>query len=71
MCLQHKFSFGEVDGYKTFQSLLEENSSVLPDVAFNPAEDILALPYSSGTTGLPKGVMLTHRNCVANVLQTS
>jgi len=69
--VKHKFSFGEVDGYKTFQSLLEENSSVLPDVAFNPAEDILALPYSSGTTGLPKGVMLTHRNCVANVLQTS
>ena len=28
------------------------------------------LPYSSGTTGLPKGVMLTHRNLVANVAQT-
>jgi acyl-CoA synthetase (AMP-forming)/AMP-acid ligase II len=31
--------------------------------------DLAALPYSSGTTGLPKGVMLTHRNLVANVAQ--
>lgn len=31
--------------------------------------DVAALPYSSGTTGLPKGVMLTHRNLVANLLQ--
>jgi acyl-CoA synthetase (AMP-forming)/AMP-acid ligase II len=33
------------------------------------AEAIAMLPYSSGTTGLPKGVMLTHRACVANVVQ--
>jgi acyl-CoA synthetase (AMP-forming)/AMP-acid ligase II len=32
-------------------------------------EDLAALPYSSGTTGLPKGVLLTHRNLVANLLQ--
>ncbi len=31
---------------------------------------VVALPYSSGTQGLPKGVMLTHRNLVANVAQT-
>lgn len=35
----------------------------------DPTEDVAALPYSSGTTGFPKGVMLTHANLVANVRQ--
>jgi acyl-CoA synthetase (AMP-forming)/AMP-acid ligase II len=35
----------------------------------DPAQDVAALPYSSGTTGHPKGVMLTHRNLVANLQQ--
>ena len=33
-------------------------------------EDMACLPYSSGTTGLPKGVMLTHFNLVANACQS-
>ena len=37
--------------------------------AIDAANDVAFLPYSSGTTGLPKGVMLTHRNMVANQLQ--
>lgn len=31
--------------------------------------DVVALPYSSGTTGMPKGVMLTHRNLISNLIQ--
>jgi len=41
-----------------------------PEIAIDPAVDLALLPYSSGTTGLPKGVMLTHRACIANVVQT-
>lgn len=40
-----------------------------PQLVVDPAEHLAVLPYSSGTVGLPKGVMLTHRNLVANVLQ--
>jgi acyl-CoA synthetase (AMP-forming)/AMP-acid ligase II len=38
-------------------------------VSFAPSSHLAVLPYSSGTTGNPKGVMLTHRNLVANVAQ--
>jgi long-chain acyl-CoA synthetase len=45
-------------------------SSPNPPTGFiDPEEDLAALQYTGGTTGLPKGVMLTHRNLLANVLQ--
>jgi acyl-CoA synthetase (AMP-forming)/AMP-acid ligase II len=47
--------------------LTAEPDAPLPDAA--APDDLVALPYSSGTTGLPKGVMLTHRNVVANLCQ--
>ncbi|MFD3563138.1 AMP-binding protein [Streptomyces sp. NPDC058686] len=40
-----------------------------PQVSVEPATHLAVLPYSSGTTGNPKGVMLTHRNLVANAAQ--
>ncbi len=49
--------------------VLEGVSEDYTPVAINPKEDIAALPYSSGTTGLPKGVMLTHYNIASNVAQ--
>jgi acyl-CoA synthetase (AMP-forming)/AMP-acid ligase II len=40
-----------------------------PRIGIDPAEDVAALPYSSGTTGVPKGVMLTHRSIATNLAQ--
>jgi acyl-CoA synthetase (AMP-forming)/AMP-acid ligase II len=54
--------------FTPFSALLE-NDAIAPDVEINPREDLVVLPYSSGTTGLPKGVMLTHYNLVANLRQ--
>ena len=49
--------------------VLEESEIDPPDVVVEP-DDLAVLPYSSGTTGLPKGVELTHRNLVANLCQS-
>jgi acyl-CoA synthetase (AMP-forming)/AMP-acid ligase II len=55
-------------GHPNLRQLLMEQQPA-PEVTFDPATHLAVLPYSSGTTGVPKGVMLTHRNLVANVQQ--
>ena len=62
------FVLGEAEGVKPVSELLGDPSGA-PDPDIDPAGDLAVLPYSSGTTGLPKGVMLTHRNLVANLCQ--
>jgi acyl-CoA synthetase (AMP-forming)/AMP-acid ligase II len=57
-----------VEGRPSVQDLLASPDPA-PEVEFDPAEDIAVLPYSSGTTSLPKGVMLTHSSIGVNLLQ--
>ena len=63
------FVIGDAEGTTSFASLMSDGTP--PDVDIDPMEDLVALPYSSGTTGLPKGVMLTHHNLVANLAQVN
>jgi acyl-CoA synthetase (AMP-forming)/AMP-acid ligase II len=58
------------EGYTGLRELLGEGNAA-PDVSFDPATHLAVIPYSSGTTGFAKGVMLSHTNLVANVVQST
>ncbi|MQS10988.1 4-coumarate--CoA ligase family protein [Streptomyces kaniharaensis] len=56
------------EGHRSLADLLATTGPA-PEVEIDPGEDVAVLPYSSGTTGLPKGVMLTHRSIATNLAQ--
>jgi acyl-CoA synthetase (AMP-forming)/AMP-acid ligase II len=59
-----------VDGHPSLRELIGQQAPP-PEIHIDPATQVAVLPYSSGTTGRPKGVMLSHRNLVANVAQSN
>jgi len=65
--VQEVFTIGADPSATAFTELLQDAPP--SPVSIQPQEDLVVLPYSSGTTGLPKGVMLTHYNLVANMVQ--
>ena len=56
-------------GFISYHSLIEDTGSRFNPAPVDAKNDIAVLPYSSGTTGLPKGVVLTHYTMAANISQ--
>lgn len=59
----------ETYGAYLFEDLIEKYGPNPPNVEINPTEDLALLPFTGGTTGIPKGVMLTHYNIAVNAMQ--
>ena len=57
------------EGFYKLQELIQKYPPNAPKVEINVDEDLLTLPYTGGTTGAPKGVMITHRNVIASIMQ--
>ena len=70
LCCEHYYSTGDstgndLKGWKNMQAMLDA-SQPLSDVSEVEADDVSLIMYTSGTTGLPKGAMLTHGNIMWN-----
>lgn len=57
------------EGFHQFGELIKKYSPNPPKIEINAKEDLMNLPYTSGTTGQPKGVMLSHHNVIADLEQ--
>ena len=77
-----RFVLGEAPGFRPFADLVAAGAAApaatgstappaMPILRLDPSTAVSMLPYSSGTTGPAKGVMLTHRNQVANLAQNA
>ncbi|XP_071494141.1 uncharacterized protein [Diadema antillarum] len=62
------YVFGEADGCQPFEDLLADDGSAFPTLAPS-LDDLFALPFSSGTTGVPKGVVMTNKMIIWNITQ--
>ena len=66
--IKQVFVIGAAESCEPLATLLNDDGMAYPEnVSINPKEDVCVMPYSSGTTGFPKGVMLTHYNLVSQV----
>ena len=60
------YRIGNINGYESVDEMVKtDNNQKPPNVQINRKEDTAVIIYSSGTTGLPKGVVLTHYELVA------
>ncbi|TFG04026.1 MAG: long-chain fatty acid--CoA ligase [Promethearchaeota archaeon] len=59
----------ETHGALSFEKLIETHEPNPPDVHINPKENLAELPFTGGTTGLPKGTMQTHYSITTNIIQ--
>ncbi len=59
----------DLDKVLNYDELMQKTPPNPPKVKIKPTEDVAVLQYTGGTTGLPKGAMLTHYNIYANALQ--
>lgn len=59
------------EGTLSFKKLIGDVAEIVhPRVTIDPGEDVAVLQYTGGTTGVPKGAMLTHQNLYVNTLQS-